>query len=315
MSATGLDPDPRCDGDLLLAAFVDDVRRCYAVGPAPTVGPALAEVLATGTGTASAPTTPAALPERAAGGFVAWLSGRRPRLALGAAVASLTFLGVGAAGALPGPAQLAFERAADAVGVRLPATVAPEPPAPVVTDPEGPAGAPGREGGGHGREAGIPPASVPPVGGGVDNLTPAAADDRQELERDREERPGAGESSREAGGPSREPGGPAEDVPASRPAEPDRPGSEPASPGAPGRPAGGRPAAGGHGGAGEASTDRPAPAEVRSRYGSAWHRSFWSPPRSGATEGSPEEEGRPRGTRHPADERPARPYPSTAPRR
>jgi hypothetical protein len=314
MSATGLDPDPGLDGDRLVAAFVDDVRRRYAVGPAPRVGPALAEVLATGTGTAPAPTTPAVLPDPPAGGFVAWLSGRRPRLALGAAVASLSFLGVGAAGALPEPAQSAFERTADAVGIRLPAAVAPEPPAPVVTDPEGPAGTPWRAGDDHDREAGSPPASVAPAGDGVDKLVPPAADDRHELEPVEEDRPGVGVPSREAGGP-------AEDVPAPGRAASDRPGSGPASPGAPGAPGApgrttaGPPAAGAPGGAGEASTDRPTPADVRSRYGSAWHRAFWSPPRAGATGGSPEEEEPPRGARPPAEELPARPYPSSAPGR
>jgi hypothetical protein len=308
MSATGLDPDPGLDGDRLLAAFVDDVRRRYAGGPAPTVGPALAEVLATGTGTAPAPTTPAVLPDPPAGGFVAWLSGRRPRLALGAAVASLSFLGVGAAGALPGPAQSAFERTADAVGIRLPAAVAPEPPATVVPEPVGPAGTPWRAGDDHGREAGNPPASVAPAGDGVDKLVPPPADDRHELEPAEEDRPGVGVPSREAGGPT-------EDVPAAGRPVPDRPGSGPASPGAPGQTTAGPPAAGAPGGAGEASTDRPAPADVRSRYGPAWHRSFWSRPRADATDGDPEEQGRPRGTRAPAEELPAGPYPSTAPRR
>ena len=110
------------DGEDLLTVFADGLRQSYTLGPPPRVGPALAEVLAAGTRRAAADgPVPVAVPERATDGLLGRLQGRRPRLALGAAVASLTFLGVGAAGALPGPAQSAFDRSADAVGVTLPA--------------------------------------------------------------------------------------------------------------------------------------------------------------------------------------------------
>ena len=119
---TCLRDEPGPDGEDLLTVFADDLRRSYTVGPPPRVGPALAEVLEAGTRTAAADgPVPGAVSERAGGGLLGRLQGRRPRLALGAAVASLTFLGVGAAGALPGPAQSAFDRSADAVGVSLPA--------------------------------------------------------------------------------------------------------------------------------------------------------------------------------------------------
>lgn len=122
MTVTCLRDEPGPDGEDLLTVFADGLRRSYTLGPPPRVGPALAEVLTAGTRTAAAEgPAPVALPGRGAGGLVGRLQGRRPRLALGAAVASLTFLGVGAAGALPGPAQSAFDRSADAVGVTLPA--------------------------------------------------------------------------------------------------------------------------------------------------------------------------------------------------
>ncbi|MDP8987272.1 MAG: hypothetical protein M3N11_02870, partial [Actinomycetota bacterium] len=134
MGMTCLDDGGRHDGDQLLGAFADDVRRAYT-GPPPRVEPALAEVLASGAGTAAEDRrVPVVVPDRAAGGFLARLGGRRPRVALSAAVASLTFLGAGAAGALPGPAQSAFDRAADAIGVRLPAAGARGSTAPPVHD-------------------------------------------------------------------------------------------------------------------------------------------------------------------------------------
>ena len=182
MSATCLRDEPGSDGDQLLTVFADGLRRSYTLGPPPRVGPALAEVMAAGTRTAAADgPIPVAVPERDAGGFLARLQGRRPRLALGAAVASLTFLGVGAAGALPGPAQSAFDRSADAVGITLPAAGTRDSTAPDAHDPdEIPGTSSSRHQDGDGGSAGegagrsVP---VPPVGereGAADG--PAVAD-------------------------------------------------------------------------------------------------------------------------------------------
>ncbi len=166
MSATCLRDEPGLDGDDLLAVFVDDLRRTYTLGPPPRMGPALAEVLAAGTRTAA--DRPVALaPQRGAGGLLGRLQGRRPRLALGAAAASLTFLGMGTAGALPGPAQSAFDRSADAVGISLPVTDTRDSTAPDAHDPDelpGTFSSRHQDGDGAGAGQGADP-SVPPAGG------------------------------------------------------------------------------------------------------------------------------------------------------
>lgn len=180
-------PDDTDDllGDPALCAFVDDLRA-YASGPPPAVGQALAGVLTVGVGGGAARHAPAvARPDRVDGGRQ-WLrhrlQGRRGRLALGASVLSLTLLGTGAAGALPGPAQAIFERTAEVVGIELPEEArrdeapAPSGPAPVVPgDQDGPD---------DGREAPRPrderePAPLPVDDGrGPAPSTPAGAGDR-----------------------------------------------------------------------------------------------------------------------------------------
>lgn len=189
MTMTCLDDGGRHDGDQLVSAFAEDVRRAYT-GPPPQVGPALAEVLVSGTGTAAADRrVPVVVPDRAGGGFLARLGGRRPRVALSAAVASLTFLGVGAAGALPGPAQSAFDRAADAIGVRLPAAGAGGSTAPAVHELDDRArtlwgGPQDEDGAGAGGTVPAPPAgdrhgTAPPghpAGPDASSATPAPAE-------------------------------------------------------------------------------------------------------------------------------------------
>lgn len=178
MSVTCLRDEPGLDGDDLLAVFADDLRRTYTLGPPPRMGPALAQVLAAGTRTTAADgPVPLAVPERAPGGFLGRLQGRRPRLVLGAAAASLTFLGMGSAGALPGPAQSAFDRSADAVGISLPATDTRNPAAPDARDPDelpGTSSSSPRDARGSGPIVPVPPAGdrQRPVAPDV----PAAAD-------------------------------------------------------------------------------------------------------------------------------------------
>lgn len=125
-----------------LRALVEEVRAVYASGPPPEAGARLAAVLARGLGAEAGvdehvaasgtparrpgPRPPRAAPRRH----------RRVRLGLGALV-GLSLLGTGAAGALPGPVQSAFERAAEAVTRARPDTPSPPPPAdaPVEVDP------------------------------------------------------------------------------------------------------------------------------------------------------------------------------------
>lgn len=133
-------------GDDVLRAFADDLR-VYASGPPPVIRPDLAAILATGTeGAALRPDPGVVLSPRVESGrrrLGDRLQGRRGRLALGAAVLSLTVLGTGGAGALPGPAQAAFVRAADSVGIELPdearrGQTPPDEPSPVApADPRG----------------------------------------------------------------------------------------------------------------------------------------------------------------------------------
>ncbi|MDP9006894.1 MAG: hypothetical protein M3N15_08270 [Actinomycetota bacterium] len=114
--------DPRLVGDERLAAVVEEIR-VYATGPAPAVGPVLMAVLAQGLGAGSgrvARPLPAPAPSAPRRRLARRLQAGRARLVLGAAVASVGFLSTGAAGALPGPAQSAFERAAIAAGIDLP---------------------------------------------------------------------------------------------------------------------------------------------------------------------------------------------------
>lgn len=121
-SFLGLD-DPELAHDETLAALVAEVRTAFTTGPDPEVRPQLMAVLTRGRAgcpdLAPAPARMAPTVGRRRG-LVERLQGRGPRLALGAAVAGLSFLGAGSAGALPGPAQSAFERTAAAVGVDLP---------------------------------------------------------------------------------------------------------------------------------------------------------------------------------------------------
>lgn len=229
--------------DEALRAFVDDVRSAYAFGPPPRIGPRLSAVLTRGLGPegeAERPlAAPTAHPARRTWRLAGRLQGRRARLGLGAAVASLTFLGTGAAGALPGPAQSAFERTAAVVGIELPEPTRPV--APSAPTDQGPGTEPaGRTDSGDG--PGSPPAGPrpsapepgsPPVsfGGGADDGPPAAP---------QPSRPGdagpPGDTGEGAGG---QPGqGPPDGVPApSAPGPPDRSGTGP-PPGAPGPPGG-----------------------------------------------------------------------------
>ena len=112
--------DPELAGDEKLAALVQEIGA-YATGPAPEARPALMAVLTRGLAGlpahAGAPVPTAVVPRARLGER---LQTSRARLVLAAAVASVGFLSSGAAGALPGPAQSAFARAATAVGIELP---------------------------------------------------------------------------------------------------------------------------------------------------------------------------------------------------
>ena len=159
-------------GDERLQGFVADLRSLYAFGPPPQVGPRLSAVLTGGLGAAGqradAPANSAErVPGRPVGGgdgprwLAGWLQGRRTRIGLGAAVASLTLLGTGAAGALPGPAQSAFERTVGAV-IDLPVPARPSEPS--RSPATGPGTDPGRPDGAGPRgstDAGGPPESLP----------------------------------------------------------------------------------------------------------------------------------------------------------
>lgn len=227
-------------GDEPLAALVDELRS-YARGPAPAARPDLLRVLTEGlTGrpgpTASPVPVPVATPPRRRLGER--LQTRRARLVLGAAVASVGLLSTGAAGALPGPAQSALERAASAVGIELPGAASDGGPGP--GSPQQPPGAQ-NDAGASGSEPGSPP-PVPSLdrpaedGTSPGRVPPADAGE--------DEQPGAspGRSARDDGLARRPLPSPA------APGRPDlgggRPGPEvpgPAAPGTPGLPGPGRP--------------------------------------------------------------------------
>ena len=216
-------------GDPGLRAFVDEVRT-YASGPPPVVRADLAAILTGGIDRAAAGPAVARpgrvdSPLRRLGER---LQGRRGRLALGASVLSLTMLGTGGAGALPGPAQAAFERTVEVVGIELPEEVrqddAPPPSEPAPVEP-GDQDVPG-----DGREAPRPTGEAEPDRGPEDDrrtpapTTPLPADERRPGTPDGAEPPGQG-LSREAR--ERTPG----DVPG--PASPPRPGPPDTLPGSP----------------------------------------------------------------------------------
>ncbi len=116
------DLDPELAGDEKLAALVQQIRAS-ATGPAPQARPALMAVLTRGVaglpGHAAPPLAPPA-PATTRRRLGERLQTTRARLVLGGAVASVGLLSTGAAGALPGPAQSVFARAATAVGLELP---------------------------------------------------------------------------------------------------------------------------------------------------------------------------------------------------
>jgi hypothetical protein len=155
-----------------LCAFVDQVRSTYAFGPPPEIGTRLSAVLTRGLGTVEAAERRMAAPARPTWRLAGRVQGRRARLGLGAAVASLTFLGTGAAGALPGPAQSAFEHTAEVVGIELPVPTRREtPPAPPENEPGAEPAVPtggggGSDGAGPGVEEPEPGPSPAPTGGG-----------------------------------------------------------------------------------------------------------------------------------------------------
>ncbi|CAN5786041.1 hypothetical protein BH24ACT2_BH24ACT2_17480 [soil metagenome] len=187
-----------------LRAFVDDVRA-YASGPPPVVRGDLAAILTGGVGSAagrdSAVPRPGLVgsPLRRLGNR---LQGRRGRLALGASVLSLTVLGTGGAGALPGPAQAAFERTVEVVGIELPEEVrqadAPDPSEPAPVDDQ--------DGSGDARETSPPlgeaepdrrpeddrgapePANPPPAGEGRPGAADGAEPTGEDLSREARER-------------------------------------------------------------------------------------------------------------------------------
>ncbi len=166
------------DVDDGLRALLADLRSAYADGPAPVITTRLASVLERGLagglapGGHPAPVVPRVGP-RSRPPLVDRLQSRRLRLGLGAAVAGLTVFGTGAAGALPGTVQSAFERTVEVVGIELPeAARTPEPvpgsgegaPMPAPTDRDSGGGtldrAPGQRGAAPG-QAGDPPVSGP----------------------------------------------------------------------------------------------------------------------------------------------------------
>lgn len=223
-------------GDDGLRAFVDAVRCAYAQGPPPEVGPRLSAVLTTGLGALAPPVErPRAdpLPRSEVAGRWRRLDGRLEarwlRVGLGAAVASLTFLGTGAAGALPGPAQSAFDETADALGIELPEPVPTDdvPPAPAADDRDAVPGDAGDEldppATGTRPTAEEPETAPPPIG-----APPRPGDTTVEGDR------GAGGANRAPGAGAK--GGDGQQRPDDLPAP-----AAPGTPGAPGRPGAGRP--------------------------------------------------------------------------
>ncbi|MDP9006579.1 MAG: hypothetical protein M3N15_06685 [Actinomycetota bacterium] len=149
MNLLGELDDQELADDEELAALVQEIRA-FASGPAPQARPALMAVLTHGLGGlpdhAAAPVAPPP-PATARRRLAERLQSARARLVLGAGVVSVGFLSTGAAGALPGPAQSAFERAATAVGIELPeaARDGEGAPGPSGRAPELPAGGGGQE--------------------------------------------------------------------------------------------------------------------------------------------------------------------------
>lgn len=162
---SGLD-DPELAHDEALAVLVADIRTALTTGPGPEITPQLMAVLTRGRAgctdpfAAPAPVAPPlARPRRR---LADRLESTRARLALGLAVASISFLGTGAAGALPGPAQSAFERTASAVGVDLPGVVGRDEDAPAPAGPAPGTPAPLPEGSDPGQPAPEPAPSTDP---------------------------------------------------------------------------------------------------------------------------------------------------------
>ncbi len=118
MNLLGELDDQQLADDEKLAALVQEIRA-FASGPAPQARPALMAVLTHGLGGLPDHVVPPA-PVTRRRRLAERLESARTRLVLGVGVISVGFLSTGAAGALPGPAQSAFERAATAVGIELP---------------------------------------------------------------------------------------------------------------------------------------------------------------------------------------------------
>lgn len=136
-------------GDEEFCALVQEIAA-LATGPAPRARPALMAVLTHGLSALSdhpgpvavpAPVTP---PRR----VTERLQSAKARVVLGVGVVSVGLFSTGAAGALPGPAQSAFERAATAVGIELPGAARDSEGAPGRSDrvPEWPDGSGGQQG-------------------------------------------------------------------------------------------------------------------------------------------------------------------------
>jgi hypothetical protein len=210
-------------GDPGLRAFVEDVRA-YASGPPPVVKGDLAAILTGGIGAGAAQHDPVeARPssvDNPLRNLRDRLQGQRARWALGVSVLSLTVLGTGGAGALPGPAQTIFERTVEVVGIELPDGAgeaeppAPSEPVPVPVEPED------GDGPDDGRETPRPkdervpgPPPGDDSGGPVPSNPPPGNDpDREARERGPDNLPGPVSPPR-PGPPESLPGGPPEGVP------------------------------------------------------------------------------------------------------
>lgn len=145
-------------GDDALAALLVDLRSELHAGPAPKVDDRLATVLHRGLGCPPEEAMATRQGRGAVGGERASTSRwGRARATLGMALAGGLVLGTGAAGALPGPVQAAFDRASVVVGVGEedpdaagapppapadPAPVGAPPPSPVGTIPAAPSPTP-----------------------------------------------------------------------------------------------------------------------------------------------------------------------------
>lgn len=222
---------PEVGGDERLLAVVEEIRA-YASGPPPEVRPALLAVFTHGLAAhpdvfAPPIAPPASTPRRR---LAHRLGTARARLALGVAVGSITVFSTGAAGALPDPAQSAFERVASAVGIDLPEEV------------RGPDDAPG-------------PADAPLVPAGRDQQADEAKRDGAGSPRGTEpsvppgDDRGGDPANRDAGDPEGSPGGTGREGDRGRVPErvggdrglDQRPVPTPGAPGAPGLSDGGRP--------------------------------------------------------------------------